>query len=385
MRAQLAQQNVTGAQQSLAEWRRVVPRDTPKRLELTGDAAMLENNPPAAVDAWKKALAQNPKNLRVLEKLARGQDTLRQWKEEDATLTNLLALQEKAATYASRARCRRQQHRWAEALADMKHAQQLAPNDSQIEEYARMFEQIENSLASIRELDARIALTPTDDQLLADRALLFLRSGDPELALRDAAAAARIAPWAVRPRLFQAVALQDLGRGDEVEKLGATRPVRLAAFTSEFLEMSARLDSEISVERENAELQVSRAWQLNDVGQPNLALEDARAALAKNPNLADAFAESGYALAKLGRDEEAYAQIKRATELDPNLGAAWDYRGELEIARGDYPAAIQSLTRAFALAPRRATLQKREECYMKTGEFQQAEEDHRALESLPER
>ena len=71
------------------------------------------------------------------------------------------------------------------------------------------------------------------------------------------------AEWAVRPKLFRAIALIELGRGDECAALGVERPLRLSALTSEFLETISRLDGEISVERENDELHVARAWQLN--------------------------------------------------------------------------------------------------------------------------
>ena len=92
--------------------------------------------------------------------------------------------------------------------------------------------------------------------------------------------------------------------------------------------------------------------------------------------------KSGYALAKLGRTEEAYAQIKRATELDPIFSTAWDYRGELEVARGDYAGAIESLSRALAITPTYTALQKREQAYRQLGLVEKADEDRHALDAL---
>ncbi|MEO6970545.1 MAG: hypothetical protein ABI217_06600, partial [Chthoniobacterales bacterium] len=127
---------------------------------------------------------------------------------------------------------------------------------------------------------------------------------------------------------------------------------------------------------------ISRAWQLNEIGQPQLALADAQSALQSDPGSAGAGAEASYALAKLKRDPEAYEQIKRATELDPNFSTAWQYRGELEMGRADYLAAIESLSRALAINQTAAALAKREECYRKLGLLAKAESDQKALEEI---
>src|SRR5205814_7994734 len=107
-------------------------------------------------------------------------------------------------------------------------------------------------------------------------ARLCPRADDLELGLEDAETAGKTGTWAVRPKLFQALTLIALGRSDECEKLGVNRSARLEALTFEFLETVGRLDSEISAERNNAELYVTRAWQLNEIGQPALALQDAQ-------------------------------------------------------------------------------------------------------------
>jgi tetratricopeptide (TPR) repeat protein len=276
----------------------------------------------------------------------------------------------------------RKLHRWGEAIADYQKAIELAPDDPDVHRGAKVFERLSKFLPGIRELDARLAMTPEDDQLLTDRALSFLRGQDAELALVDAEAAAQKAPWAMRPRLFRAAALIELGRSAECEALGVNPRLRFSALASEFLETISRLDAEISLERDNAELYVSRAWQLNEIGQPKLALEDAETALRNDSSLATAQMEASYALTKLERRDEALQQIKRATELDPQLPNAWQYRGELEMAAEDYVAAIESFTRVLANNQTAMALQKREQCYIKLGQYEKAEADHRALEKL---
>ena len=97
---------------------------------------------------------------------------------------------------------------------------------------------------------------------------------------------------------------------------------------------------------------------------------------------AGAYAECSYALTKLGRAEEALQQIKRATELDANFATAWQYRGELEMERGETLSAIESLTHAIETNQTVTALQKREKCYRRLGLLVKAEQDHRTLEEL---
>jgi tetratricopeptide (TPR) repeat protein len=237
-------------------------------------------------------------------------------------------------------------------------------------------------LPEIRELAAGLAVSPNDPGLLADRALIFLRSEDYELSLEDSTEAAKLGPWAVRPKLFQAIALIALGRADECERLAVQNSIRLEALTLEFLETIGRLDSEISVERSNAELHVSRAWQLNEINQPALALQDAEKAARLDPKSAGASAECSYALMKLGRGDEALQQIKHATTLDPSFATAWQYRGELEMARGETLSAIESFSHALETTQTALALQKREQCYRRLGLLVKAEQDRRALDEL---
>ncbi|MBA2744241.1 MAG: hypothetical protein H0U43_08060 [Chthoniobacterales bacterium] len=380
--AQIGRRDFVSAKQSIAQWRGNVRKPSAKLEEFTGDIAAEEQDFASALSAWQRAHVANPKDARLLRKLARVQNAEHRWTEEATALTELLAREETGEDRMALALCFRRLRRWPEALDAFRRAHELAPDDPDVRRGAKLFERLSKFLAEIRELDARIAMPPADDQLLADRASLFLRAEDAELALVDAEAAASAAPWAVRPRIFQAIALQQLGRGEEAAKLLIDSGLRLDGLSSEFLQSVSRLDADIAAERSNAELYVARAWQLNDAGQPTLALQDAETALRCEPNSAGAHAESAYALAKLGRGDEAFERVKRATELDQNFSTAWHYRGELEMTRRNFVAAVDSLTRALAINQTPAALEKRETCYRQIGLLAKAEEDHRALESL---
>src|SRR5205814_8226786 len=124
------------------------------------------------------------------------------WAEENSAWTAHLAVLDNAMARISRALCARRLHRWHEALEDLHRARQLAPDDPEVVRVGKLFEQVEKFLADIRELDAGLALSPDDPGLLADRAPVFLRCGDFELAREDSAAAAKSRPWAMPPTLF---------------------------------------------------------------------------------------------------------------------------------------------------------------------------------------
>jgi tetratricopeptide (TPR) repeat protein len=382
VRAQFGMRDFAGVKQSLDEWRRTVPQPSPNLDEYAGDLAAAEKNDAAAVEAWKKVAGVDPRNIRVLEKIARLEKRRQFWTKEDAAWSALIAAQESAVARINRALCRRHLHRWHDAFEDLEKARTLAADDPEVQRGAKLLERTGKFLVEIRELDSALAISPNDAGLLADRALLFLRAEDPELALEDAEAAGKIGTWAIRPKLFQALALIALGRADECEKLSVHTFIRLEALTPELLETIGRLDSEISAESNNAELYVSRAWQLNEIGQPALALQDAETAAKLDPKAAGASAEASYALTKLGRAPEALDQIKRATELDPNFSTAWQYRGELEMARGETLSAIDSFTHALETNQTVTALQKREQCYRRLGLLVKAEQDRRAREEL---
>ncbi|HEY4283458.1 MAG TPA: hypothetical protein VGM62_10380, partial [Chthoniobacterales bacterium] len=87
-------------------------------------------------------------------------------------------------------------------------------------------------------------------------------------------------------------------------------------------------------------------------------------------------------LTKLGRADEAYDKVKQATGLDTNSAVAWQYRGELEMARGDFLGAVDSLSRSAGIHQTVAVLQRRAECYDRLGLSARAEEDRRAVQKL---
>jgi tetratricopeptide (TPR) repeat protein len=256
----------------------------------------------------------------------------------------------------------------------------VAPENQRVTVDLARFGRLAKFLEEVRELDRQQLASPNDAGLIVDRALLFLRAGDPALALDDAEAAAKIWPNAIRPQLFRAIAQRNLNAAT-----GDTSPgplIDLQNLSPQFLETIARLDAEIAAEPKNAELLTSRAWHLNEAEQPAYALADARKALESDPKSAGARAELAYALSKLDQRPAAYEEIERATELDPKFATAWQYRGELEIDQGNYAKAVESLSRALEINQTAAALNARQSCYRKLGLTEKADEDTKSLEQF---
>ncbi|HEX4666606.1 MAG TPA: hypothetical protein VH207_08395 [Chthoniobacterales bacterium] len=377
--AQYGMRDLDALQRTLAEWAAAVKQTSRKYDEYRGHLALAQGRREEALAAWKKAVAGKGRKARVLIKIARLEQAAEHWQEAALNWTRAMNSGATAEALLRRATCYRHLHSWDAALADLRQAARIAPQDPVVRQETARFDRLGKFLDEVRELDKQIAALPDDAGLLGDRALLFLRAEDAALALDDTVRAAKLAPEAVRPKLLRALAERDLGRAASP----AIRPsLRLESLTPEFLQTISRLDAEIAAEPKSVELLTNRAWQLNEIGQPQLALADARRALANDPKSAGAKAEASYALAKLGRATEAYERIKEATELDPNFSIAWQYRGELEMGRQDYAAAIDSLTRALAINRTPVALAKREECYRKVGLLAKAEEDRKAREEI---
>ena len=383
--ARLQTNDVAAAEKIVSEWRAAERQAGTQLEEATGDVALARQDEQEAILHWQKALARDLKNERVLRKIAELEHVHRHWIEEDAAWSTLIKTRDSADARLRRAIARRQLHRWEDAFADLQRAQLLAPDNAQVQEWSQRFERLGKFLDEVRQLDTSISSSPADFTLLADRALAFLRADDPELALDDAERARKLAIWAIRPKLLQAIALVELNRANEGVDLLVRNSIRLEQLSAENLEALRRLDGQIAVERTNADLFVSRAWQLNEIGQPELAQEDAETALTLDKKSAGALAELSYALMKLGQSDEALTRIKLATDLDPQLAIAWQYRGEIEMARGETVSAIDSLTHALQLNQTAIALRKRAECYRKIGYNDRAEEDLHALEDLTAR
>ncbi|MDQ3197804.1 MAG: hypothetical protein M3Q46_01225, partial [Verrucomicrobiota bacterium] len=254
--AQYGRRDLTGLRQTLTEWPSRVKRPSAKYHEYRGDLARAESRPADALAAWTESVASKDRKLRVFIKIARLEQKVGHWAEAAAAWTRGMKDHPTAPALINRAICYRRLHSWDAALADVRHAAQLAPDDPVVREEHALLDRLGKFLAEVRDLDRDLAAHPQDASLLADRTLLFLRAGDATLAFDDASKAAQLAPGAVRPKLFRALAAHQLGR--KTPELATPGTLRLESLSSDFLQTISRLDAEIEAEPKNAELLTNR-------------------------------------------------------------------------------------------------------------------------------
>ena len=123
---------------------------------------------------------------------------------------------------------------------------------------------------------------------------------------------------------------------------------------------AGRLDEADALCREILRASAGRsklAWHLRSViaarrGDWQASADHASSALALDPSLAEALANRGAALRRLGRHEEALADYERALRLDPNATEAHNNRGVALAAMARWPEALAAYERALELDPR---------------------------------
>jgi choline-sulfatase len=189
---------------------------------------------------------------------------------------------------------------------------------------------------AIRELKAYVALAPTSAQAHQWIAVAHANLGDRESALREAGAALAIDPHLTDARVLRAGILSAGGRREE-----AVRELRAA----------------VASDPEKAPLRMSLAEVLSDAGHPDESEAEYRAILRQDPAFAPALAALGALLLQRGALPEASDAFRRALEVDPRqdearfnfaqvlerLGRPQEARAELErLARApDTPAAVR--------------------------------------------
>lgn len=137
---------------------------------------------------------------------------------------------------------------------------------------------------------------------------------------------------------------------------------------------SAHEDSEA---RRRARIRLELAASYLQRGQPRVALEEVRQALAADPTYADAYHLRG--LAYMALDEQALAEqsLRRAQSMKPADADILHNLGWLQCQRGQYPEADQLFDSALAkpgYAARAKTLMSQGLCQQKAGRAQEAEQ-----------
>jgi tetratricopeptide (TPR) repeat protein len=371
---------------TLNAWENAV-RPRPAVLDdLRGDVAEARKDHQAAERYWRLYIVADSEAVDGLEKLADLCAAEERWRDAAEFRTRALTLDETAIGRIRRANLYLELHEWDKALVDSDKANALDPSDATVKQWLPQFELLKKFILRIKLLDAQIAKSQRTAVLWLDRARLFTLANRPNLALTDSRQAMKLVPGMIRARIQTGEALLDLGRGEEAASLKVS--YNLARDENKHVNEGAlravgACDAQVLQNSGKAGPLVARAKALRRLNQYVLALADARAALALDPNSAGAHFEAAHALDALGRTEEAVSHIKIATELGPNDPVMWYYRGLLEAQRADFAAAIQSQSRSLAIRESSVALLEREKCERRTGRIAEADADATSRNELP--
>jgi tetratricopeptide (TPR) repeat protein len=386
---QLETEDFDGVVKSLDTWQKAVKRPPAAIEDFRGDISAQRKDYQDAERHWLAFLAKKPSAADAADtydKLADLCANQERWTDDVAYRSKAIAAQDTPARRVFRARALLRLHEWDAAYADMAKANRMDSTDAQVKQWLPQFERLEGFLlVEIKALDARIAKSPDDAGLLLERGRLFTLAGHPLLALDDCEHAIKIDPASMRARIQTAEAFLDTARSDDAAKLQVSKDLARADdrhVSEQALRELGDEDASIRESPGKAESLVARAKTLRGLRQFVLALADARAALDIDNKSATAHLEAAHDLDVLDQPKEALTHAVRATELNPNDGTAWHYRGVLEAGRADFPAAIESQTRSLKLGESLEALRARENCERRLGQNDKANADLKRIREL---
>lgn len=367
--------------ETLVAWEKAVRKPPAAIEDFRGDLCVHQKDYKNAERHYLAFLASKPsaENVAaVYDKLAEVCVAQGRWAENAQYRSKAMAAKESSARRVSYARALLRLHKWDAAYAEMAKANKLEPDGASVKESLPQFERLQDYLPRIRAVEARIAKSPEDSNLLLERAHLFTLAQHPWLALDDCEKATKLQPASMRARIQTAETLLDLKRGDEAAKLQVGK--NLARDTGghvseQSLGELTTQDSRLAQYPSDAEALAARSQTLRQLNQFTLALEAARAALALDQKSEAVHFEIAHDLAGLGQTAEALGHAIKATELAPENAAMWYYRGILEAQRANFTAAIESQTRSLAIRESAVAFKAREESERRIGKVAQADSD----------
>ena len=374
--------------ETLEAWQKAVKRPPAAIEDFRGDLAVKLKDYANAERHWLAFLARKPSPgnvAAIYDKLANLCADQSRWADCANYDAKAIAAEDSASRRVAHACVLLRLRQWDAAYAEMAKANKIDSTDAEVKKWLPQFERLGEFLPQIRTLDAQIKKSANDSALLLDRARLFTLAKRPLLALDDCERAMKLQPASMRARIQTAEALFDVGQPDDAAKLQVSSKLardKENQVSIQALRELSNEDTHIAQDPGNAEPLAARAKTLRDLRQLPLALADARAALAIDDKLAAAHFEAARDLDALDQSKEALVHAVKATELNPNDGEAWYYRGVLEAERADFPAAIESLTRSLKLGETLEALRKRENCQRRIGRIDNANADLKRIREL---
>lgn len=380
--------DLAGARSDLAKAEAIDPSFVQNGIG-RGMLADIERRPRDAVEAYTRALEQEPDNRYAIEHRAAAYASLGDTQRALADLTSIVEKRpDDPAAYVDRGNFLLNQREYDKAIADFDKAHSLDPSDEEPlanRGMARVWKR--DFAAAASDLDAAAKINPKNAAVFRARGMMAQRKGEWQDAIAAYTSALQVEPNS------------SFALGHRAESARATGDYE-----------AALRDAAAAIKQQPGwiELYLLRANVLRSQGKEAEAIAEARAVTAANPdnsyahvvaaNIYSAFHKDAEAMHAYDRaialGPEAYIYLNRslrrpkadvagrradldaALELDPNLTEAIARKADLQTESGDLTGAISTYSSAIAKSPDDFTLlMGRGIAYARSGEAAHADAD----------
>lgn len=367
------------AESTVRDW-----REAPESLRVSVLATVFfvrDGKKHEAIAVLERYMAKHPEDLEATRQLAGYLDGVGEQKRVVELLSKAPGVEGDASLLVSRALARRQLQDFAEALTDFSAAEKADPEDESVVNNRPSFDRLRAALAGIDAAGAILAQKPDDSAALISRAYWYLSTDFAnESAFQDAGAARRSEPKSVAALILFAEASNRTGRlsaRDAREKfdVDVSKPVPVLVV----LDHLWRHDGQISRNPKDISALLERSRELSgDAQQYQLAVRDAEAALTVDSKNASARAARITALARLGRIDDAAAELRVMESSKPprkELAESLSSLVDAAMSASQLDLALEFSDRAIKAKPEARYYKQRAAILQRFERFAEAQND----------
>lgn len=334
-----------------------------------------------AVALLEGFLAGHPEDIEITRQVAGYLDGVGEDKKVVDLLSKAPGVDEDASLLVSRALARRKLQDFAGSLEDFSAANKVDPEDQSVVGNRSAFDRLRVALSGIDAASAILASDPNDLSARLSRAYWYFTTGFASvLAVEDAEAARQIGSQSVAALVLFAEAANQAGRlsvRDALDKFKADVSKPLPAL--EVIDRLRRYDDRLVKNPKDISALLARSRELGENAQQYpLAMRDAEAVLEIDPGSAQARAAKISALVKLGRVEDAAAELRVLEAAKPPREVLAGSLGDLVDATfgaSQLDAALDYADRAIKAKPEARYYKQRAAILQRLERFTDAQSD----------
>jgi tetratricopeptide (TPR) repeat protein len=334
-----------------------------------------------AIALLERYLAEHPEDLEMTRRLAGYLVAMDEQKKAVDLLSKAPGVETDTGLLVVRALARRSLQDFAGALRDFEAADRTDTEDESVVNNRPAFDRLRTAVAGIRAASNVLAEQPQDSAALISRAYWYLSTGAANgAAFNDAEAARKVDPGSVAALILFAEASSRTGKLSPQEareklEVDVSKPIP----TLTVLDNLWRLDRQIAKDPKDVSAWLKRSVELRENAQQQLlALRDARSAVSLDPNSAPARAAKMSALAKLGKIEEAIAELRMLEVAKPPpdvLAESLSGLADAAMGASQVDLALAFSDRAVAAKPQARFYKQRASILQRLERYADAQED----------